>query len=179
MTTALSENGREYGEVEVRSVTKVYGEKPGEFTAVKECSFVVERGKFTVLIGPSGSGKTTLIDPIAGYEKPTTGEVLIDGELVQVPGSDRLVVFQETRPFPWMTTIKNVMYGPVVHRERSEWEIREQAEKLLEIVGLREFLDKYPIQPRAVCSGAPNSRGPSSTAPKYCLWTNRSAASMR
>jgi NitT/TauT family transport system ATP-binding protein len=146
MTTTLSANGPKYGEVEVRSVTKVYGEKPSEFTAVKECSFVVERGKFTVLIGPSGSGKTTLIDLIAGYEKPTTGEILIDGEPVQGPGSDRLVVFQETALFPWMTTIKNVMYGPVVHRERSESEIREQAEKLLDIVGLGEFLDKYPMQ---------------------------------
>ncbi len=142
----------------------------------------VERGKFTVLIGPSGSGKTTLIDLIAGYEKPTTGEVLIDGEPVQGPGSDIgwFGVFQETALFPWMTTIKNVMDGPVVHRERSESEIREQAEKLLEIVGLREFLDKYPIQ----LSGGMQRRAELARAlvnsPKVLLMgTNRSAASMR
>lgn len=134
------------GKIEVRSVTKVHGEEPTAFTAVEDCSFVVEPGKFTVLIGPSGSGKTTLIDMIAGYEKPTSGEILLDGNPVTGPGKDRLPVFQETALFPWMTTIDNVMYGPNVQRERSEHEIRTDAERLLKIVGLKEFHEKYPIQ---------------------------------
>lgn len=146
MAKLHSENGSLYGEIEVRSITKVYGEEPTAFTAVKDCSFVVERGKFTVLIGPSGSGKTTLIDLIAGYEKPTTGEALLDGKPIPGPGKDRLAVFQETALFPWMTTIDNVMYGPIVQRERDQKDIRTEAEKLLEIVGLSEFHDKYPIQ---------------------------------
>lgn len=132
--------------VELRSVSKVFGEDVNPFTAVQDCSFVVERGKFTVLIGPSGSGKTTLIDMIAGYEKPTTGDVLSEGKAVAGPGHDRLVVFQETALFPWMSTIDNVMYGPVVQRARNPQEIRSEAERLLEVVGLQDFHDKYPIQ---------------------------------
>jgi len=146
MVKLNSENGSRYGEIDVRSITKVYGEEPTTFTAVKDCSFVVERGKFTVLIGPSGSGKTTLIDLIAGYEMPTTGEVLLDGKKIPGPGNDRLVVFQETALFPWMTTIDNVMYGPTVQRKQDQQDILTEAEKLLEIVGLSEFHDKYPIQ---------------------------------
>jgi len=141
-----SETETKYAEVEVRSVSKVYGEEPTAFLAVQDCSFVVERGKFTVLIGPSGSGKTTLIDMIAGYETPTSGSVLSDGKPVSGPGQDRLVVFQETALFPWMTTIENVMYGPIVQRQRETREIRSEAERLLEVVGLREFHDKYPNQ---------------------------------
>lgn len=146
MAKIHSKNVSLNGEIEVRSLTKIYGVEPTTFTAVKDCSFIVERGKFTVLIGPSGSGKTTLIDLIAGYEKPTTGKVLLDGKPVSGPGNDRLVVFQETALFPWMTTIDNVMYGPTVQRKRSHQDIRIEAEKLLEIVGLSEFHDKYPIQ---------------------------------
>lgn len=146
MSDAASRRNVRYGEIEVRNVTKEYGEGPSAVTAVKDCSFVVERGKFTVLIGPSGCGKTTLIDMMAGYEMPTTGEILLDGE--KVTGSDwkRLVVFQETALFPWMTTMDNIMYGPRVQRTRSEAEIKKEARGLLEIVGLREFADKYPMQ---------------------------------
>ncbi len=137
---------QEYGEVHIANVTKQYGEDTGVVTAVKDCSFVIERGKFTVLIGPSGCGKTTLIDLIAGYETPTTGEIRLDGKIVTQSGRDRLVVFQETALFPWMTTINNVMYGPRVQRERQEAEIRKEAIELLELVGLVGFQNKYPIQ---------------------------------
>ena len=67
----------------------------------------VPAGSFTALVGPSGCGKTTLIDLIAGYETPTAGRVLVDGVPVAGPGLDRLVVFQETRLFPWMTVAGN------------------------------------------------------------------------
>jgi NitT/TauT family transport system ATP-binding protein len=127
-------------------VTKEFGEEHSTTTVVEDCSFVVERGKFTVLIGPSGCGKTTLIDLIAGYETPTAGEILLDSERVMGPSSERLVVFQETALFPWMTALQNVMYGPRVQRERSKNEILQEATELLEIVGLREFLHRYPMQ---------------------------------
>ncbi len=139
-------NALEYGEIEIRDVTKRYGEDSAVTTAVENCSFIVERGKFSVLIGPSGSGKTTLINLMAGYEMPTSGEILVDGENISGPGWDRLVVFQETALFPWMTTFDNVIYGPMVQRERSKSEISEHAMQLLERVGLQDFRDKYPIQ---------------------------------
>ena len=128
-------------------MTKVYGaELPLMVTAIKDCSFRVERGKFTVLIGPSGCGKTTLIDLMAGYEAPTSGKILLDGVPITGPGQDRLVVFQESALFPWMTTIKNVMYGPMVQRERGQADIERDATELLDRVGLSDFRDKYPMQ---------------------------------
>lgn len=146
MTNETAATTQRFGEVTIKDVTKVYGDEAAGFVAVKDCSFKVERGKFTVLIGPSGSGKTTLIDMIAGYETPTSGEILLDGAPVGGPSKDRLVVFQETALFPWMTTIENVMYGPMVQRERSQQEIRDEAVRLLEVVGLKDFHEKYPLQ---------------------------------
>ena len=139
-------NAPEYGEIEIRDVTKRYGDGSAVTTSVENCSFIVERGKFSVLIGPSGSGKTTLINLMAGYEMPTSGEILVDGEKISGPGWDRLVVFQETALFPWMTTFDNVVYGPLVQRQRAKAEIFQEATRLLELVGLQEFRDKYPIQ---------------------------------
>jgi NitT/TauT family transport system ATP-binding protein len=146
MADTMLQGDSQYGEIEVRNVTKKIGDGPSDPTVVKDCSFVVERGKFTVLIGPSGCGKTTLIDLMAGYEKPTSGDILLDGVPIAGPSSERLVVFQETALFPWMTTLNNIKYGPRVQRERSEKDIEKEAVELLEIVGLLEFGNRYPIQ---------------------------------
>lgn len=146
MNEKTSIGSSEGGEVRLKDVTKQFGEDFAQTMAVKDCSFEVERGKFTVLIGPSGCGKTTLINLIAGYETPTSGGIVLDGEPVAGPGRDRLVVFQETALFPWMTTINNVMYGPVVQRAREQKEIERKAHALIEMVGLGDFSDKYPVQ---------------------------------
>jgi len=143
MTTT---DARAYGEIELREVTKGYGAEGAQTLVVERCSLEVERGRFTVLVGPSGCGKSTLIDLIAGYEQPDSGEILLDGVPIGGPAHDRLVVFQESALFPWMTTLKNVMYGPLVQRERPEEEIRREALDLLDRVGLRDFRDKYPTQ---------------------------------
>ncbi len=67
---------------------------------VSGCSFTIERGKLTVMIGPSGCGKSTLIRLLAGFEKPTSGTIRLNGKPVTGPGRDRLVLFQETRALP-------------------------------------------------------------------------------
>jgi NitT/TauT family transport system ATP-binding protein len=129
----------------VREVDKRYGAGPLAREVVKGCSFSIERGKFTVMIGPSGVGKSTLIRLIAGFEQPTRGEILVDGQRVTGPGPDRQVVFQETALFPWMTTEENVAYGP---RARGEFTraARELRGVLLEKVGLAAFRRRYPSQ---------------------------------
>ena len=133
------------GRIECRAVTKTFGEAWAQQVVVEDASFVVEEGKLNVIIGPSGCGKTTLISLIAGYEPPTAGEIAIDGARVLGPGPDRLVVFQETALFPWMTSLENVMFGPTV-RGMSGRESRQEARRLLERVGLKGFEDKYPSQ---------------------------------
>ncbi len=133
------------GEVVVSNVSKSYGLAQFEKDVVKECSLTVESGKLTVMVGPSGCGKSTLIRLLAGFERPTAGTITIDGKEVTGPGRDRLVVFQETALFPWMSTYDNIMYGPRACGEDNA-ETRAQAEYLLEKVGLDGFRDKFPSQ---------------------------------
>ena len=138
--------GERFGEMEARQVGKVFGSETDPKVVLEECSFVVKRGKLNVLIGPSGCGKTTIINLLAGYERPTRGEIRLDGEPVRGPGWSRLVVFQETALFPWMTVLDNVTFGPTVRGSMRREEARREAHRLLEKVGLRGFGDKYPIQ---------------------------------
>lgn len=130
----------------VDRVTKRVGADFAPRVVVRDCSFFIQPGRFTVLIGPSGCGKTTLINMIAGYEPTSSGVIKLDGVPISRPGWDRLVVFQENALFPWMTTLDNVMYGPLVRGERSRAEVRKAAVELLKLVGLVQFADKFPMQ---------------------------------
>lgn len=133
------------GEIVVSGVSKSYGANQFAKEVVKDCSFTIERGKLTVMIGPSGCGKSTLIRLLAGFEKPTAGTININGRPVSGPDRDRLVLFQETALFPWMTTYDNIMYGPRARGEVTKQTL-EFAEFLLAKVGLQEFRKKYPPQ---------------------------------
>jgi len=135
----------DFGEVRIEDVSKVYEGGSGSQRVLDACSFCIERGRLTIVMGPSGCGKTVLINLIAGYERPSTGRILIDGEPVTGPGPDRLVVFQETALFPWMTVYNNVTFGCRV-QGLNKGEIKDRAEHLLRKVGLYEFRDKYPGQ---------------------------------
>lgn len=138
-------SGSAHGEIQVRNVTKTYGTGPFAKTVVQDCSFTIEHNKLTVMIGPSGCGKSTLIRLLAGFEKPDTGSIQIDGRPITGPGKDRLVVFQESALFPWMTTMDNILYGPRARGEQNG-QTQSQATWLLEKVGLKAFSRKYPTQ---------------------------------
>jgi NitT/TauT family transport system ATP-binding protein len=131
--------------IELRDVDKTYGAGPSRREVVKDCSLVIERDKFTVMIGPSGVGKSTLLRLVAGFEKPTRGKILCGGKPVEGPGRDRLVMFQETALFPWMTTGENALYGPKARGECTP-AVRSAVDALLERVGLTAFRARYPSQ---------------------------------
>ena len=105
------------GEIAVQGVSKSYGAIHFRKEVVHNCSFTIERAKLTVMVGPSGCGKSTLIRLLAGFEPPTEGTITLDGAPITEPNRDRLVVFQETALFPWMTTWDNILYGPRARRE--------------------------------------------------------------
>ena len=132
-------------EIVATNVSKTFGAGPFAKEVIKDCSFTIESGKLTVMIGPSGCGKSSLIQLIAGFDQPTSGQITIGGRPIEGPGKDRLVLFQESALFPWMTTWDNVMYGPRARGEDAK-ESSEQAEFLLRKVGLEAFRDKYPAQ---------------------------------
>jgi len=81
---------------------------------------------------------------IAGYERPTSGRITCDGEEIRGATRERLVLFQETSLFPWMSVLQNVMYGPVVQGRKKS--AQSEAAELLSKVGLQDFRDKYPNQ---------------------------------
>lgn len=133
------------GEITVDNVSKSYGSGLFAKEVVQHCSFTIERNKLTVMIGPSGCGKSTLIRLLAGFEKPTSGTIALNGKKISGPARDRLVVFQESALFPWMTTYDNIMYGPRARGEDTQ-QARDQAEFLLAKVGLTAFRNKFPPQ---------------------------------
>lgn len=133
------------GEIEARDISKSYGSARFAKTVIRDCSFTIASGKLTVMIGPSGCGKSTLIRLLAGFERPNSGTISIGGKSVTEPGRDRLVLFQESALFPWMTTYDNIMFGPRARAERGG-ESRRRAEFLLDKVGLGAFRRRYPTQ---------------------------------
>lgn len=103
----------------------------------------IQSGEFVCVVGASGCGKSTLLNIIAGLEKPTGGQVLLDGEEITSPGADRTVMFQEHGLFPWLNVIDNVKFGMRMHGISKE-EQQEKAERYLKLVHLYEYCD-YPI----------------------------------
>jgi len=133
-------------EIVFKDVAKVAHSKKAHTVVLNNCSFSVVGGKLTVLIGPSGCGKTTVVNLIAGYERPDRGEVLMDGKSVSGPNWERLVVFQETALFPWLTCYDNVMFGPIARKVMSKETAHQETLKLLAKVGLEDFHNKFPSQ---------------------------------
>ena len=135
------------GRITVKDLGKLYQRpKQPPVQVLDNCSFEIEPAKLTVLMGASGCGKSTLAYLIAGYLSPDKGSMTIDGNSIVGPGPDRIMVFQETALWPWMTVIENVIFGPMALGSMSDAEARSKADTLLTKFGLIEFRDKYPGQ---------------------------------
>jgi NitT/TauT family transport system ATP-binding protein len=131
--------------LEVRNLGKRYASAQGDVEALRDINFKVHRREFICVLGPSGCGKSTLVRTLAGLEKHSSGEVLLDGKPVQGPGQDRGMVFQGYSLFPWLTVKKNVMFGPEMNG-RGRDEAERDARLWLDLVGLDKFADAYPHQ---------------------------------
>lgn len=134
--------------IEVQHITKRFG----GFTALDDVSLVVPSGTIVALLGPSGSGKTSLLRIISGLELPDSGRILLDGEdITRRPLRERNVgfVFQHYALFRHMTVFGNIAFGLKVQprRERPSREaIKERVYRLLRLVQLEQFADRYPSQ---------------------------------
>jgi sulfonate transport system ATP-binding protein len=128
----------------IRDVRMSYDLPTGELAVLSDINLTVGPGEFLCLVGASGCGKSTLLRLIGGLEKPSGGEILLEGKPVERPGLDRGMVFQESRLFPWMTAEENVAFG--CPQGSSTGEIRETVESHLRLVGLSGFEKAYPRQ---------------------------------
>lgn len=113
-------------------------------SALEDVSLAVKTGEFICLVGPSGCGKTTLLNLIAGFELPDRGEILVDGQVVTAPGSDRMVMFQESALFPWLNALDNILFGLKLKHTLSTEEQKAKAHFYLRLVGLEKFSHSYP-----------------------------------
>ncbi|MCA1813834.1 MAG: ABC transporter ATP-binding protein [Halobacteriales archaeon] len=124
--------------VELRQVSKTYDTQQGHTLALRDVSLRVMPGEIVTILGPSGCGKSTLLNLVAGFEPPEEGEVLIDGQPVESPAPDRLVMFQEGALFPWLRVHDNVAFG-LRMQGVGKAERRAQAMEQLKTVGLEQF----------------------------------------
>jgi NitT/TauT family transport system ATP-binding protein len=130
--------------IEIRDVSLVYDTPAGRVTGVQSASFNIGESEFLCIVGPSGCGKSTLLNIIAGFIKPTGGEIRIAGQAVTGHGMDRGVVFQDfAQLFPWRTALGNVAFG--LEMKGLAKDAREQiARKQLQLVKLDKFVNSYP-----------------------------------
>ncbi len=134
--------------ITARNIGKIF---PGHGTgdppvrALQDVNFTVLDKEFCSLLGHSGCGKTTLLSMLAGFEKPSEGELLIDGLPIVKPGWERTVIFQDYALFPWQTVAQNIAFGlemrkiPAADRKRI-------VEEHISLVGLKGFENRYPHQ---------------------------------
>lgn len=128
--------------VEMKKVNKNFG----SFQASKDISFGVEKGQLVALLGPSGSGKTTILRMISGLESPDSGEILIDGRIVNdISPASRGVgfVFQNYALFRYMTVYDNIAFGLEIEKRDRQF-IRKRVEELLELTELTGLEKRYP-----------------------------------
>ncbi|UCH69715.1 MAG: ABC transporter ATP-binding protein [Candidatus Bathyarchaeota archaeon] len=129
--------------VKAIDVSKTFGSGKNEVVAISEFNLEVKENEFTVLVGPSGCGKSTFLYLVAGFEKPTSGKILLDGKTITKPGPDRGFVFQEFALYPWRTVIGNVMFGLEIGGVPKET-AKKRAMHYIEMVGLEGFENAYP-----------------------------------
>jgi len=139
------------GLLEIRDVAKTYSGSGGEKVVFESINFRVSRGELVALVGPSGSGKSTLLRLILGQERPSRGELLLDGESLGYPDIRRGIVPQHYGLFPHLTVIENIILGDRLDCGWLDWRknyrrLRERADEFLEAADLAAHRDRYPYQ---------------------------------
>ena len=131
------------GLVEVKNFSLSFGNKHKKIVAVNNTSIKINPGEFICLLGPSGCGKSSLLNGIAGFVKPSSGNIYVDGKEVFAPGADRGMVFQKYSLLPWKTVYENISLGPKLLGDFSQ---KETCEALLEMIGLNRYRNHYPSE---------------------------------
>jgi NitT/TauT family transport system ATP-binding protein len=136
--------------LEARNIGKhfnasIQGSQGQQVSAINNVNLSIDDGQFVCLVGPSGCGKTTFLNILAGLDKPSEGEIILDGRPVVETGPDRIMVFQENALFPWLKVIDNVEFGLMVKGVEKQ-KRSEIAMQYLDMMQLTKFADAYTYQ---------------------------------
>ncbi|MGB7248374.1 MAG: ABC transporter ATP-binding protein [Phormidesmis sp.] len=142
-TTLPQPPQRTLPKLEIRDITKVFGEGKQAKVAVDQVSIQLAPNGFSCIVGPSGCGKSTLLSIAAGLLKATSGEILVDGDRVPGPGADRGMVFQNYTLFSWLSVSENVAFGLKLRGMQKAERLKIVAH-YLDIVGLSDWAKAYP-----------------------------------
>ena len=129
--------------VKAVNLKKIFKSGEKRVVALDCLNLEVKENEFVVIVGPSGCGKSTFLHIVAGFEKPTSGKIFLDGKEITGPGPDRGFVFQEPVLYPWKTVLDNVSFGLELQGVKKE-EARRIAMKYVKMVGLEGFENMYP-----------------------------------
>ena len=134
--------------VSIRNVTKIFpghGSRDAPVLALDDVGFEIADHEFCSILGHSGCGKTTLLNMLAGFERPTAGQIMVNGAVVGPPSWTRAMVFQDYALFPWLTVAQNIAFGLERKRVPPGERDRIVAEQIA-LVGLGGFEARYPHQ---------------------------------
>jgi NitT/TauT family transport system ATP-binding protein len=135
--------------LQVRNLSKKFkstsSDKAEYVIAIENIDLTIGDGEFVSIVGPSGCGKTTLLNILAGLDKPTEGEIILNGHEIDGTGPDRIMVFQENALFPWLKVIENVEFGLKIAGLQKD-KRRQIALAHLETMQLTKFADSYVYQ---------------------------------
>jgi NitT/TauT family transport system ATP-binding protein len=131
--------------IQVRGLSRAFAAAGRSTPALLDVDLDVAEREFVCILGPSGCGKSTLLNLVAGFLRPSAGEIRVNGRPVTGPGADRGVVFQEYVLFPWLTVTGNVEFGLRLSGVPAD-ERRRTVRRYLELVGLAAHAAKYPVQ---------------------------------
>ena len=135
-----------HGYLTIEQVGKTFDTAGGCFTALSNVSLAIQKGEFVSIIGHSGCGKSTLLNIVAGLSRPSTGAVLLDGQVVDEPGPDRAVVFQNHSLLPWLSAYANVRLAvdKIFGKTKSAVERDSWTRHNLALVQMSHALEKKP-----------------------------------
>ncbi|WP_027702353.1 ABC transporter ATP-binding protein SaoA [Metaclostridioides mangenotii] len=131
--------------LDVKNISKSFINNKKHVEVLDDISLEVDQGEFICLLGPSGCGKTTLLTIIGGFQKPESGEIIVNGNKVIKPGIDRAFIFQNYALFPWKSVRDNVLY-PMKQQKIPKVEREKKLEELIEMSDLKGKESMYPHQ---------------------------------